>query len=195
MSGTSVVTGSSCIVTATFTANATSGAISIPGLKIGDIIVDGLVNGMAVWSGFETSFENVVSANDQLQQLNVNNLTGLTFVIYLVRPLANGPLPVFNSAGPVSGVKIWTGTATTDSSGNWSVDYSSAGFTNVPNVQPNAISAGTGTAQAASTTMTAPSKTGASGKCFIPNAISLLGVLPLQAAGAGITVQVMAIGT
>jgi hypothetical protein len=46
-----------------------------------------------------------------------------------------------------------------------------------------------------SASITAPSTTSVSGACFLPNAIALLGILPLQAAGAGITVQVVAMGT
>lgn len=105
-----------------------------------------------------------------------------------------GIVPMFNSSGPMSGVKCWMGTATTGSNGQWSVNFSSAGFIQPPNVQPTPVSTGLTAALAVGTTMTAATTTGVSGACFLPNAISLLGVLPLQQAGAGIVVQVIAIG-
>jgi hypothetical protein len=108
---------------------------------------------------------------------------------------ATGSIPVYNSAGLITGAKIWIGTATTNSSGAWSVNYSSAGFTSAPSVQAQAISTSTSTANAVSTTQTAPTSTSVSGAAFVPNAISLLGLLPLQTVGAGTVIQVMAIGS
>ena len=43
--------------------------------------------------------------------------------------------------------------------------------------------------------MTAPTSTSVSGGAYLANAISLLGALPLQTAGAGLTIQVIALGT
>jgi hypothetical protein len=107
---------------------------------------------------------------------------------------AAGIVPVYNPAGLVSSPKMWVGTTTTNSSGQWSINYASAGFTNVLSVQPTAIASSTSAANNISTGMTAPTATSVSGACFIPNAISLLGLLPLQSAGAGITIQVLVIG-
>lgn len=107
----------------------------------------------------------------------------------------SGIVPVYNSSGIVSGVKMWVGTATTNSSGQWSINYSSAGFTNPPLINPQAISTSNTAANTVSTSMTSPTTTTVSGACYIPNAISLLGVLPLQSVGAGVTVQVVCIGT
>lgn len=107
---------------------------------------------------------------------------------------ANGIVPTYNSAGLVTGVKMWIGTATTNASGQWSVNYSTAGFTQPPLVNPQPISASNAAAAVVGASITAPSTTAVSGACFLPNAISLLGVLPLQQAGAGIVVQVTAIG-
>jgi hypothetical protein len=91
-------------------------------------------------------------------------------------------------------MKMWIGTATTNSSGQWSMSFTSAGFTSAPFVRAQAISPNLTTTGATDTTITAPTASGVSGAAFIPNAISLLGVLPLQPAGAGITIQVTAIG-
>lgn len=107
---------------------------------------------------------------------------------------ADGLIPVYGAAGLIPGVKMWMGTATTNASGQWSVNYSTAGFSSPPHVRPIPISSANTAAAALSASVTAPSSTAASGSCFLPNAISLLGILPLQAAGAGITVQVLAIG-
>lgn len=108
---------------------------------------------------------------------------------------ANGIVPVYNSTGLIASPKMWVGTATTNSSGQWTANWSSAGFASVLSVQPNAISSALTGAGAVSTTMTAPTLTGCSGACFIPNAISLLGLLPLQSAGAGLTIQLIVMGT
>jgi hypothetical protein len=43
--------------------------------------------------------------------------------------------------------------------------------------------------------MTAPTNTGASGGTYIANAVTLLGLIPLQTAGAGLSIQVIAIGS
>lgn len=106
----------------------------------------------------------------------------------------NGTVPTYNAAGLITGVKMWIGTATTAANGQWTINFASAGFTASPSVQAQALSTAlTGTA-AVSTTMTVPTTTAVSGAAFIPNAVSLLGILPLQAAGAGIVIQVIAIG-
>jgi len=107
----------------------------------------------------------------------------------------DGVVPVYNSSGLMPGVKMWIGSATTNASGQWSVNYSSAGFTSPPHVRPLPISSANTASAALSASITAPTTTTASGACFLPNAIALLGILPLQAAGAGITVQVIAVGT
>lgn len=106
----------------------------------------------------------------------------------------NGIVPMYNSSGLMPTPKMWVGTATTNGSGQWSVNFAIAGFTQPPLVQPQAVATALTAAAAVGTTITAPTTTGCSGACFLPNAISLLGILPLQAAGAGIVVQVVAIG-
>ena len=107
---------------------------------------------------------------------------------------AAGSVPTYNSAGLVAGVKIWYGTATTGTNGVWSVNYSSAGFTAPPIVSPQPVSTSNSSANAIVSSMTAPTTTGAAGGTYIANPVTLLGLLPLQTAGAGLTIQVIAIG-
>lgn len=110
------------------------------------------------------------------------------------QPGADGTVPTYTSAGLQSGYKMWFGTATTNSSGQWSANYSSAGFTVPPLVQPQAVSSANTTAGAVGSSITAPTTTSVSGACFVANPISLLGVLPLQTVGAGVVVQLFVIG-
>ena len=73
------------VVTITFTALAGAGAVSVPGLDVGDILVAGAINGTPVWPAFASFFEPVVSVANQLQQLG-GDLIGPTFTVYLLRP-------------------------------------------------------------------------------------------------------------
>lgn len=107
---------------------------------------------------------------------------------------ATGLVPTFNASGALTGVKMWVGTATTGTNGAWSVNFTSAGFTAPPIVSPQPISTSNSSANALVCSMTAPTATGASGGTYIANPVTLLGLLPLQTAGAGLTVQVVAIG-
>lgn len=107
---------------------------------------------------------------------------------------ATGSVPTFNAAGATTGVKIWAGTATTGTNGVWSVNFASAGFTTPPIVSPQPISTSNSSANALVCSMTAPTTTGAAGGTYIANPVTLLGLLPLQTAGAGLTIQVVAIG-
>jgi hypothetical protein len=106
----------------------------------------------------------------------------------------SGIVPIYNSSGLLPGVKMWVGTTTTDVQGMWTVNYSSAGFTQPPIVQPQPISNTRNPNAAVCTSMLATTTGAAAGACFLPNAITLLGLLPLQAAGGGIAVQIVAIG-
>lgn len=102
-------------------------------------------------------------------------------------------LQAYNSTGRVQGVKIWYGTATTNASGVWSVDYSSAGFTSPPVITANCTSAGTTAASVVNTKTSTKTNTGATGVAVIP-AVSVLGLITVALAGAGVQVDVMAIG-
>ncbi len=72
------------LVTANFNALSAAGPISIPGLAVGDIVLNGTVNGLSLWGSFSTFFEPVVSVSGQLQQLS-GNLTSPNFVVYFIR--------------------------------------------------------------------------------------------------------------
>lgn len=105
-----------------------------------------------------------------------------------------GIIPIFSAAGLESGVKAWIGTATTDASGNWSVDMTSAGFTQAPRVKVDAIAADSTPGNAPLAYPVSKTATSASGRVMIPNVITILGSLALRAAGAGIEVEVIAYG-
>lgn len=107
---------------------------------------------------------------------------------------ATGLVPTFNASGALTGVKMWVGTATTGTNGAWSVNFTSAGFTAAPVVSPQPVSTSNSSANALVCSMTVPTSTGASGGTYIANPVTLLGLLPLQTAGAGLTIQVVAIG-
>jgi hypothetical protein len=111
-------------------------------------------------------------------------------------PGASGIVPIYNSAGLLPGVKVWIGNGTTNSSGQIAVNYSSAGFTNVLGVIPHAIAANATLANAPyGYPLAGYTSTAATLQLVLPNAISLLGILPLQTAGAGINCIVFVFGT
>lgn len=75
------VTLSTVFVKAEFNGRNGSGAISVPGLQVGDTaIVD--LNGHNVIGG---SFEQIVSVADEIQQLSGSDLSGQTYRFFLVR--------------------------------------------------------------------------------------------------------------
>lgn len=80
--------GSSLVATVckiTFTGRNGAGSISISGLAVGDVPFAGTVAGYNVWQSFSESFEPVVSVNGQLQQTDTSDLSGVNFVVYLMR--------------------------------------------------------------------------------------------------------------
>lgn len=100
---------------------------------------------------------------------------------------------VYDSGGLVANAKIWSGTVTTNASGAWSVDYTAAGFTETPRIQATCFTAGTTAASVANAKTAAKSLTAASGVVAVP-ALAVLGILSVTLAGAGISVDVVAIG-
>jgi hypothetical protein len=76
----------SSVLTITFDGLASSGGVSVTGLLVGDIILNGSVEGLSEWPNFEALFEPVVSVNNELQQLS-GDLTGVSFTVYLIRPV------------------------------------------------------------------------------------------------------------
>lgn len=84
--------------------------------------------------------------------------------------------------------------ATTDSSGNFSVNYASAGLTHVYGVQVTAKSADNTLANSATACVSSLSLTACSGHVTLPQTVPALGGSPVQAAGAGLTVYIVVIG-
>jgi len=100
---------------------------------------------------------------------------------------------VYDSSGAVSAAKIWSGTVTTNSSGVWSVDYTAAGFVAPPVIQANCTATGTTAADMRNAKTTTKSTTAASGIVVAP-ALSVLGIISVSLVGAGVSVDVTAIG-
>lgn len=112
-------------------------------------------------------------------------------------PGSQGPAGalVYDASGLVANAKIWSGTATTNASGAWSVDYSAAGFNEAPRVQatvvgPNATAGGSRNASMSAN----PTTTGAQGIVTSPATISILGLLTVNLVGAGTVVHITAVG-
>lgn len=96
--------------------------------------------------------------------------------------------------GESRAVKIWCGTATV-SGGNWSVDYTSAGFTQVKNIQLTVQSSISTEADIALSAMIATSSaTAASGKAYRITSAGALVAMQQTAAVNGTIVNVMVIG-
>lgn len=111
-------------------------------------------------------------------------------------PGSQGPAGalVYDALGLVANAKIWSGTATTGSNGQFTANYSAAGFTEAPRVQATCIGPGAtaGDARNASWIST-PSTTSATGIVTSPST-AVLGLIPLQLVGAGIVVHITAVG-
>ncbi|MFT4068935.1 hypothetical protein [Paraburkholderia sp.] len=76
-----VVTSAPVFVKATFNGNTGAGSISVPGLQVGDIGVFDF-NGHNV---IGSSFEQVVSIADEIQQISGADLSGQTYELFFVR--------------------------------------------------------------------------------------------------------------
>lgn len=109
---------------------------------------------------------------------------------------ATGPAGalVYDSGGLVSGAKVWSGTALTNGSGQWTVNYAAAGFTSAPVVQATCVGAGLGASDTRNASLSAaPTLTGVSGIATAP-ALSVLGLITVQLAAANTVVHVTAVG-
>lgn len=100
---------------------------------------------------------------------------------------------VYNAGGLVANAKIWSGTVTTNASGVWTVNYAAAGFTGTPRVQATCTGPGATASDVRNASTTAKSATAASGICVAP-ALSVLGLITVSLVGAGVSVDVVAIG-
>ena len=121
-----------------------------------------------------------------------------------VQQLANLPTAfdkVYRNGTLIAAPIIAARQATTDASGNFSVTFSTEGFSSAvaPMCQAQAISTATGVANLVTATTTAPTyASGAwtvTGTVAISQAIAVLGGLPLKAVGNGIVVNVQAVGS
>lgn len=104
-----------------------------------------------------------------------------------------GPGTVYNASGAVPLPKIWSGTVVTNASGVWTVDYTNAGFTATPRLTSSATNAGATAGTLVNTKTTSKSATGASGIAAAP-ALAVLGILSVSLVGAGVSIDVIAIG-
>ena len=68
-----------------FTGRNGTGAISVPGLRVGDIVVCGVnvTNTSPIVPG--TSYEVVVSVDDEIQQLTVGDFSATNVVVVVLR--------------------------------------------------------------------------------------------------------------
>lgn len=57
------------LVTASFTGINGSGAVSVPGLKVGDRVISCYLINNNVWQAAGQAYEYIVSVNDEIQQL------------------------------------------------------------------------------------------------------------------------------
>lgn len=105
----------------------------------------------------------------------------------------NGIVPIYNSAGLVAAPKMWVGSATTNSSGQWSVSFASAGFATLLSVQAQAWSSDGTITNATGCSVTGATTAGCSGIAF-KTQTSVLGLLPIVPVAAGNTINVLAIG-
>lgn len=89
--------------------------------------------------------------------------------------------------------KVWFGTAMTNASGQWAVDYSAAGFLAPPAVQATCVGLGLTAADVRNADITSRTASAVSGKVVAP-VVSVLGLITVSLVGAGVVVNVVAIG-
>jgi hypothetical protein len=69
----------------TFTGLNGAGACTLTGANVGDIVVQGFRSSGGAYAGvFATDFETVITVDDQIQQISIANLSGVTFALKLV---------------------------------------------------------------------------------------------------------------
>jgi hypothetical protein len=106
----------------------------------------------------------------------------------------NGIVPMYNAAGLITSPKVWTGSATTNASGQWSVSFASASFATLLSVQAQAWSSDGTITNATGCSVTGATVSGCSGIAF-KTQTSILGLLPIIPVAAGTTINVFAVGT
>lgn len=101
---------------------------------------------------------------------------------------------VYDASGLIASAKIWSGTATTNASGQFTANYTAAGFTEAPRVQATCVGPGNTAGDARNASwITPPTTTSATGIVTSPST-SVLGLIPLQLVGAGVVVNITAVG-
>ncbi len=99
-----------------------------------------------------------------------------------------------SNVGGEAPLKIWRGSATTDAQGNFSVDYSAAGFADVPDVFVVGVVNAAAATDKVWATVTTRTSTGATGSALRGLVMLVLGA-SVRVAAAGATVSVLAVGT
>lgn len=74
------------VLIANLTGLTTSGSVSLPGAKVGDVVSFVIRNG-ALGNNAIISFEQTISVAGQIQQTDTEDLSGLTFDVILLRPI------------------------------------------------------------------------------------------------------------
>lgn len=121
-----------------------------------------------------------------------DNDTSIATTAFVVASLTNY-VRGYNSGGLVAGMKIWIGSATTDGSGDWSADFSAAGFGGAPTVLALPILNTATVTDMLWSSVTTVSATEATGTAIRGAVLAILGAT-LRRSAAGATVQVIAIG-
>lgn len=100
---------------------------------------------------------------------------------------------IYNSAGLITSPKVWVGSDTTSGSGIFSVNISSAGFTNIYSVTATAFLAGSNNSNAPLASLRSISPTTVTGLCVESTTI-VLGGEALTDVSAGILVYITVVG-
>ena len=72
---------------ATFTGGTGNGGITLTGAKVGDIVALVYRFGSSSQGGLEYYYETTISVAGQIQQINSQDLSGLTIGVLLLRPI------------------------------------------------------------------------------------------------------------
>lgn len=73
------------VFNASFSGKNGSGAISVPGLAVGDIVLAAVQDSSTVFDHGNNPFENVVSVADEIQQVNSSDLSANSYEVVVFR--------------------------------------------------------------------------------------------------------------
>lgn len=103
-------------------------------------------------------------------------------------------IATYNKAGLVTGqLKLFNDTTTSDTLGNWTINYAAAGYTAPPSCTPTVPSATQGVSTSFTVSMTAPTLTSVSGSVIKPVA-AVLGSLSMAAVTTSPVIAVSCFG-